>query len=133
MRVDDIKSEFTPEEWEANRENREKRWTEEKKKQQERDRKCDREQSERRKRREIHRYGHEFIYYHEYLKSKKWQSKKDQVMARCQGICEACEKEPTTQTHHITYQNLGNENLWELLGVCEKCHEIIHNIRKKII
>ncbi|MCE5329646.1 HNH endonuclease [bacterium] len=31
------------------------------------------------------------------------------------------------QVHHLTYKSFGNEELEDLVTVCEKCHEKIHN------
>lgn len=129
MLLSDIRSGQTAEEWEAGRENREKRRVAEDRNRKDRDRKRAIEDANRRKNQEIRRYDHVFVDYHKYLKSKEWQNKRKQVMDRCGGICEACKANPATQIHHITYQNLGNENLWELLGTCEKCYETIHGIR----
>jgi 5-methylcytosine-specific restriction endonuclease McrA len=30
--------------------------------------------------------------------------------------------------HHLTYQNAGNEFLWELVAICRECHARYHAI-----
>lgn len=35
-----------------------------------------------------------------------------------------------SEVHHMTYANVGNEKLFELLGVCSKCHQFLHGRRK---
>jgi hypothetical protein len=60
--------------------------------------------------------------YYQYLCSREWVLKKAQVRERAGGICERCEKAPLKDTHHLSYRNLGNEPLEELLGVCRPCH-----------
>ncbi len=130
MNMLDFRSTQTDEEWEAQRPAREKRTA---------DRRywCERHERERqqkeayeRQRFELRRYGHRFVNYQKYLKSPKWQALRQMVFERCGGICEACKANDMTATHHITYRNLGDEKPWQLLGVCERCHETIHGIRR---
>ena len=33
---------------------------------------------------------------------------------------------PATQAHHLTYEHMGDEFLWELKAVCRPCHERWH-------
>ena len=70
--------------------------------------------------------------YADYLASEHWQQLRKAAIERTKGRCIPCfcreRYTPATQVHHITYQNLGNENPWELLPVCRKCHEGIHAI-----
>lgn len=65
-------------------------------------------------------------WYVEYLKSPQWQDIRQRVFERCCGICEGCEKNMATEVHHLTYDNVGNELLFELVGVCKSCHDRIH-------
>jgi len=65
-------------------------------------------------------------WYKAYLQSEDWHEKRRLVYDRCNGICEGCRLKRSTQVHHKTYQNVGNEFLFELLGVCKDCHERIH-------
>ncbi len=64
--------------------------------------------------------------YDAYLKSENWHAKRKLVMARANGTCEGCGVRPATQVHHFTYENLGDELLWELTAVCNLCHERSH-------
>jgi 5-methylcytosine-specific restriction endonuclease McrA len=66
-------------------------------------------------------------WYQEYLQSPEWREKRERVLNRCNGICEGCGKAIATVVHHITYQNVGNEFLFELLGMCKDCHTRYHN------
>lgn len=74
------------------------------------------------------RYEYIMKLYHDHvvLKSEKWKELRQLVMKRCGGICEGCGKEPAVQVHHATYKHLGNEFLFELLGLCDKCHNRFH-------
>lgn len=64
--------------------------------------------------------------YDEYMQSPEWQDKRSLVLVRAAYICEGCGKAPAQQVHHLTYDHLGDEFLWELRAVCMKCHERLH-------
>ncbi len=63
--------------------------------------------------------------YHKYLASREWALKKEAVRKRSGGICERCHYGKYQQTHHLTYEHIGDEPLSELLGVCSDCHKFI--------
>lgn len=65
--------------------------------------------------------------YSTYLKSSSWMKKRNSALARDKGICQGCLEEKATQVHHLSYRNVGNELLFELVSVCDKCHEIAHS------
>lgn len=62
----------------------------------------------------------------EYLNSDKWRQKRQKVIQRCRGVCEGCMDAPVQHVHHITYEHWKDELLFELLGLCEPCHERAH-------
>ena len=64
--------------------------------------------------------------YEEYLRSPAWLKKRDLVIKRAGGICEGCGAAQPSQVHHFSYENLGNEFLWELAAVCSNCHDRAH-------
>lgn len=66
-------------------------------------------------------------WYREYLKSPEWKGKRLKVLARCGYLCEGCGIYKASQVHHLTYNNVGNEFLFELVGLCSKCHSEIHD------
>jgi hypothetical protein len=68
--------------------------------------------------------------YQEYLCSPEWRRRRDLVLSRAHGVCEGCREREASEVHHLTYQNIGNEFLWELVAVCRGCHERVHQIRK---
>ena len=47
-------------------------------------------------------------------------------MERAQGLCEGCRRRPATEVHHLTYEHVGDELLWELKAVCDHCHRRCH-------
>lgn len=66
--------------------------------------------------------------YQQYLQSETWARKREAVFDRCNGLCEGCRGSSATAVHHLTYDHLGHELLWELAAVCRECHERAHGI-----
>lgn len=64
--------------------------------------------------------------YAEYLRSPEWAAKRRQVLARCKHVCEGCGTAKATEVHHLTYEHVRDEFLFELVGVCKACHDRIH-------
>lgn len=67
-----------------------------------------------------------WIDYDEYMSSPEWQSKREQIAARCGGICEECKILGVFHVHHLTYKRFGNELLEDLQGLCFDCHQAKH-------
>ena len=63
--------------------------------------------------------------YSSYLKSERWRRKRELVLTRDQGSCRACLSRPAAQVHHLSYAHVGDEPLFDLVAVCEPCHEKI--------
>lgn len=65
--------------------------------------------------------------YQAYLASREWALKREAVRERSGNRCERyigayrCPS-PHESTHHITYANIGNEPLDDLMAVCNNCH-----------
>ena len=64
--------------------------------------------------------------YNAYLQSDKWKVIRRKVLERCRRVCEGCMAAWATQIHHTTYAHLGDEFLFELLGLCDACHARWH-------
>jgi hypothetical protein len=60
--------------------------------------------------------------YQAYLASREWALLKEQVRKRSGGKCERCEENNYEQTHHVTYERAGHEELADLQALCEGCH-----------
>jgi len=69
-------------------------------------------------------------FYTQYLQSDAWREKRRLVIERQSNICSGCRMAPITEVHHLSYDNLGDELLWQLQGVCRACHEKAHKIKK---
>jgi ribosomal protein L37AE/L43A len=64
--------------------------------------------------------------YGDYLGGEPWKRKRLAVFKRCNYLCEGCAENKATEVHHLTYAHLGNEFLFELVGLCEGCHKRVH-------
>jgi hypothetical protein len=65
-------------------------------------------------------------WYREYLHSREWQRRREQVQERAHYKCEGCGAEGPTHIHHKTYARVGYEFLFDLIAVCPACHQRIH-------
>jgi hypothetical protein len=76
------------------------------------------------------------IEYTRYINSPEWEGRRRKVLERAgkKGLtlptCEACGDRPASEVHHKTYENFGNEPLWDLAAVCEWCHNELHAANK---
>jgi len=64
--------------------------------------------------------------YSEYLASDIWQRKRSLILRRANYVCEGCLSRPATVVHHLTYNHKFNEFAFELVAICEPCHNRIH-------
>lgn len=65
-------------------------------------------------------------WYGKYLKSNAWKDKRQKVLERANGLCEGCRDAEPTAVHHLTYDHLGDELLFELVALCDRCHLKCH-------
>jgi 5-methylcytosine-specific restriction endonuclease McrA len=70
--------------------------------------------------------------YAEYLASDLWGERRRRVMERAAGLCEGCRSTAPAVVHHLTYEHLGNELLFELVALCAACHGRCHPDRKDL-
>jgi hypothetical protein len=65
-------------------------------------------------------------YRQDYLASDDWKQKSRLILDR-DKVCRVCERKESCDTHHLTYERVGFENLeTDLIGVCRNCHNRIH-------
>ena len=65
--------------------------------------------------------------YIEYLKSAEWNERRKMFMEEADWICSECGAK-ATQLHHLSYDNLGEEELdIDVVALCKECHEDIHD------
>ena len=67
-----------------------------------------------------------FADYDEYLKSDAWAKRRALVLTRAGGVCEGCGERSATEVHHLTYEHVSKEFLFELVALCEPCHDRLH-------
>ena len=60
-----------------------------------------------------------------YLKSAAWKKKRDAVVKRDGGECVFC-GDVAQHVHHLTYDRIYNESLYDLVAVCNECHKAVH-------
>ena len=70
--------------------------------------------------------------YDAYLSTSKWKTLREKVLARANGRCEGCGERKATHVHHLTYERLGNEMLFDLVAVCDACQKKIHPQRRSV-
>lgn len=71
-----------------------------------------------------------FDWYGQYLSSPEWKSKRQKVLERAGWLCEGCRSCRPTQVHHLTYEHVGNELLYELVALCDSCHDLAHDYKR---
>lgn len=69
-------------------------------------------------------------WYNAYLLSPEWRVLRSKVLKRADGVCEGCGERPAVQVHHLTYARVGKEMLFDLVAVCQFCHDRIHEDRE---
>lgn len=65
------------------------------------------------------------IAYDRYLNSDEWRVRRDKAFERDSERCVLCHREGN-HVHHMTYRNIFNEDIRDLITVCTECHEYIH-------
>lgn len=68
-------------------------------------------------------------WYKEYLQTSQWRDKRHRVLERDGELCQACLKRRATEVHHLTYEHVGDEPLFDLVSICHVCHERLHEER----
>ena len=61
-----------------------------------------------------------------YMNSPAWKDLRRLVMERAQGLCEGCRQADAAEVHHLSYEHLGHEFLFELVALCRDCHSRYH-------
>jgi hypothetical protein len=64
--------------------------------------------------------------YNEYLQTYNWQLIRKRVLEREKYICQGCGIAKANHVHHTTYENLGDELLFQLIALCVPCHNKLH-------
>lgn len=62
----------------------------------------------------------------DYYHSEAWREKREKVKRRANRICEGCLEKRAVHVHHLTYDNFGDELLFQLVALCTSCHSKLH-------
>lgn len=65
--------------------------------------------------------------YQEYLRSQQWATLRRLVLERAGGKCEGCGR-TAHNIHHMSYDHIYEEFLFELIALCRDCHERWHEV-----
>tara|TARA_R110000851_G_C12777594_1_gene534934 strand:+ start:47 stop:589 length:543 start_codon:yes stop_codon:yes gene_type:complete len=71
--------------------------------------------------------NYKFVY-QSYLKTKEWYKIRNLSLKYSEYKCSRCGNSENLQTHHLNYNNLGNEEISDLITVCNSCHKKFHKI-----
>lgn len=63
--------------------------------------------------------------YEAYLLSPEWKAKREQRLTISNHSCSACTASRNVHVHHLTYERIFNENMEDLLPLCEEHHNRI--------
>ncbi|MGJ8560127.1 MAG: HNH endonuclease [Litorimonas sp.] len=69
--------------------------------------------------------------YVKHLSSEKWLKTRVKIFRRANNLCEGCLENPARDIHHLTYENLGDEFMFELIALCRPCHERVERSKKE--
>ena len=64
--------------------------------------------------------------YYQYLQTSEYRERAKQALIRDKFQCQLCETGKNVVVHHVTYRRLGNEELDDLVTLCDKCHYEVH-------
>jgi len=68
------------------------------------------------------------IDYEKYRESPEWQVRRRAVLKRDNYICQQCKAtDVPLEVHHVTYENIGEEPIEDLVSLCRICHQNIHD------
>jgi len=69
--------------------------------------------------------------YHKYIASQSWKEKRRQRLEIDGHKCVVCKSDQRLEVHHLTYENLGNEDvLHDLVTACHDCHPLFDTIER---
>ncbi len=68
-------------------------------------------------------------WYAAYLLTPQWRAKRAKVLERDKYVCAGCGAARAEEVHHLTYDRVGREMLFDLVAVCAACHRSIHEGR----
>jgi len=65
--------------------------------------------------------------YERVLASPAWRVRTYILKALAERLCEVCGSDGALEAHHLSYDNLGNEEPQDLVVLCDACHAGAHD------
>lgn len=65
--------------------------------------------------------------YKKYIRSKEWDVKRLEFKEAYGNKCKVCNSIDSLHIHHLTYDNLKNETLDDVICLCKSCHFRVHD------
>jgi 5-methylcytosine-specific restriction endonuclease McrA len=63
----------------------------------------------------------------EYRKTPEWQARRAAALARAGFRCQTCgTRDARLDVHHNSYARYGNESVFDLVVLCDRCHGLFH-------
>lgn len=78
---------------------------------------------------EIRKQYNWFDRYNEYLSSKCWSEKREKVLEMDEYRCLSTGSTKNIHVHHIHYNNVGCENISDIITVCKDIHKELHSYK----
>ena len=70
--------------------------------------------------------------YSEYLQSDHWKEKRKKRLAVDGYKCAVCGSTESLNVHHISYANIGSEDIDnDLVTLCHPCHAMLHRVKER--
>jgi 5-methylcytosine-specific restriction endonuclease McrA len=65
----------------------------------------------------------------EYRVQSEWQARRSATQARAGHRCQTCGKNDVRlDVHHNTYERYGDESIFDLVVLCDRCHALFHGL-----
>jgi len=65
--------------------------------------------------------------YEEYMQSREWQISLELLLCEHGKKCDLCPRTYELQVHHLNYERLGCERIEDVMVLCVRCHNDLHN------
>ncbi len=65
--------------------------------------------------------------YQKYLRSEEWKMRREQRLKIDNYTCQMCGTKEKLVVHHKTYARIFNEDMDDLITLCDPCHKKVHN------
>ena len=70
----------------------------------------------------------EIAEFDEYIASDKWKKLREKRLKVDNSCCVICKSKVNLTCHHLTYERLYNEDINDLIILCTRCHNRMHQI-----